>query len=179
MVYHAKEGVNMKKTLKKSITIKPRKLTVSAPTRRGHKNEYETDFYKWANTQAQLLKNKEFANLDMNHLIEEIESLGRSEKRALTSYLEVFLMHKLKCKYQPGMHTTSWDLSIEESLHKAKKTLDDNPSLKPLLKSIIGDAYFSARLRAASETNLDKKAFPKVCEWSIKEIFPGLEKKYH
>ncbi len=153
-------------------------MSIAAPAYKETKGEYDSDFYKWVNTQAQLLKKGEFSKLDTENLIEEIESLGKSEKRTLKSYLEVLLMHKLKCEYQPGMHTISWDLSIKESLHKAQTTLSENPSLKSQLKEIIEDAYFSARLKAAAQTGLDEKNFPKKCKWSVKEIFPNLKEKY-
>jgi len=124
------------------------------------------------------LKKGDFTKLDIDNLIEEIESLGRSEKRALKSYLEVLLMHLLKCKYQPQEHSQSWDLSIKESRHKAWETLKDNPSLKPKLKEIVLDAYFTARLKAAKETKLQEDTFPNDCAWTLSELFPELEKKY-
>lgn len=162
-----------KMPLQSILKVRSKQLVVS-PSR----NEYEKDFYKWINNQATLLKNREFLKLDIDTLIEEIESLGRSEKRTLKSYLENLLMHMLKAKYQPEMHTLFWDLSIKEAKHKAKTTLQENPSLKPLLKEMIKDAYFSARLRAALETKLKEETFPKTCPWNIAQLFEDIEKKY-
>lgn len=141
-------------------------------------NTYEKDFFKWANDQAELLRNEEFTKLDMEHLIEEIESLGRSEKRTLLHYLENLLMHMLKVKFQPEKHTKSWDYTIKESSFKAKKSLYENPSLKPMLKDIFKDAYFSARLMAAKETKMNENRFPEECPWKLNEIFTDLEEKY-
>jgi hypothetical protein len=76
------------------------------------------------------------------------------------------------------MHAIAWDLSIKEANHKAQKTLKENPSLKPKLKEIVEDAYFSARIRAALETKMQEKIFPEKCPWSLKDLFPTLEKKY-
>ncbi len=168
----------MEKVVKKTIKASPKKLRLSVPTRTKKSEGYESDFYKWVNDQAKHLKKREFSKLDMDHLIEEIESLGRSEKRTLTSYLEVLLMHMLKIKYQPNLKSKSWDVSIKESRHKAHKTLAENPSLKPKLKEIVADAYFSARLKASLETGLEEKTFPEECLWDLKTIFPDLEKKY-
>lgn len=140
--------------------------------------EYEKDFFKWTAHQAKYLKKQEFSKLDMNNLIEEIESLGRSEKRTLQSYLENLLMHKLKVKYQPKKHTASWDASIKEASFKSQKTLSENPSLKAKLKEILKDAYYTARLRAVVETKLKEDTFPVQCPWALKELFPNLEKKY-
>ncbi len=142
------------------------------------KSSYDKDFAKWSKDQARFLKKQEFSKLDLKNLIEEIESLGRSEKRTLESYVMKLLLHLLKVKYQPKKHTRSWDLSIKQMSHSAKKTLSENPSLKPKLKEIVDDAYFSARLQASSETGLDENTFPEKCPWSLKEIFPELEKKY-
>ena len=103
---------------------------------------------------------------------------GKREKQRLASHLENLLMPKLKIKFQPGIHTTSWDLSVKEANHKAQKTLSENPSLKAKLKEIVEDAYFSARIRAALETKLEEKIFPEKCPWNLKELFPDLEKKY-
>jgi hypothetical protein len=139
---------------------------------------YETDFSKWVKDQAKFLKKGEFEKLDMDNLIEEIESLGRSEKRTLESYLENLLMHKLKVKFQKlEIDSVSWALSIKEASYKAQKTLSENPSLKSKIKKIIEDAYFSARLKAAKETKLDIATFPEKCPWALTEIFPGLKKK--
>ena len=157
------------------IRAQPRRMSVSAPVRG---SGYEKDFSKWASTQANFLKKREFSKLDIENLIEEIEDLSKREKQRLTSYLEILLMHKLKIEYQPKKHTKSWDLTIKEADHKAQKTLLDNPSLKSKLNDIVDDAYFSARLRAAVETKLDESKFPEICPWDLKDIFPNLEKKY-
>lgn len=140
--------------------------------------EYETDFVKWARNQTYYLKNKEFSRLDIDNLIEEIECLGRSEKRTLQSYLEILLMHMLKLKYQRGKHTKSWDLSIKESNRKVQKTLSCNRCLKNDIKEILDDAYYSARLQAARETKLPEETFPEECPWNPTDLFPDLEKKY-
>lgn len=160
----------------KRVKVGQKNLSIAAPEEK--KEGYDRDFFKWANNQAKLLRKGEFKNLDIDNLIEEIESLGRSEKRTLKSYLENLLMHMLKVKYQPKKHTISWDLSIKESSHKAQTALSENPSLKPKLKNILEDAYFSARLRAALETKLAEKTFPEKCPWILNDIFPDLEKKY-
>jgi hypothetical protein len=76
----------------------------------------------------------------------------------------------LKSKYQPDMHTGSWDLSIKYSRIKATQVLEENPSLKPKLSEVLKKAYKLARIAAAQETNLPEKTFPKECPWTLKEI---------
>jgi hypothetical protein len=131
---------------------------------------HDQDFYRWTKTQASFLKKKEFGKLDIDYLIEEIESLGRSEKRAIKSFLVVLLLHLLKVEYQPGKHTRSWDLSIQNAKHEIKLLLAENPSLKRQLSSLTADAYFTARLKAIDETGLDEQVFPEDCPWEINTL---------
>jgi hypothetical protein len=166
------------KTTRKAIRATPKKLSINTQAIEKREHVYDSDFFKWAKDQAKFLKRGEFSKLDIDNLIEEIESLGRSEKRTLESYLEKWLMHMLKVKFQSSKHTPSWDNTIEISIHKTRKTLFENPSLKPKLKEIVADAYFSARIMASTETGLAVATFPKECPWTLKEIFPDLEKKY-
>ena len=160
------------------VTVRPQKMSLTAPAYAGNELIYEKDFSKWAINQARFLKRGEFERLDVDNLIEEIGDLSKREKQRLESHLEVLLMHMLKVKLQPSKHTKSWDLTIKEASHKAHKTLSENPSLKSKLKGVLEDAYFSARLKAARETKLDEKKFPEACPWTPKDIFPDLEKKY-
>lgn len=153
-----------KKTAK--IVVKPSPMSISAPTQ----SIYDMDFFKWTETQADLLRNEAFDKVDMENLIEEIESLGRSEKNTLRSHLANFFMHLLKVDYQPDKHTRSWDLSIRNAKHKSNITLRDNPSLKSKLTEIIEDAYISARLDAAKETGLKLEKFPEECPWDVLKI---------
>jgi hypothetical protein len=157
----------------------PKRLSVCVPVSEKEELEYDKDFSKWANKQAKFLKRGEFSKLDIDNLIEEIEDLSRRESDKLGSHLENLLMHKLKVDYQPEKNKgNSWILSIKGASHKANKTLNENPSLKPKLKAILEDAYFSARIKAAVETGLDEKTFPEKCPWSLKEIFTNVEDKY-
>ena len=167
-------GFKILMSTKKTTRALPKKMTISAPKTKTV--TYEKDFYKWTKDQSLFLKKEEFTKLDIEHLIEEIESLGRSEKRTLKSHLEVLLMHMLKSKYQPKKHTKSWDLSIKNSRYKTESVLKDNPSLKPQLKEILKEAYFAARLDAALETGLEEKVFPEECPWKLEDILPVEQK---
>lgn len=130
---------------------------------------YDSDFYTWTAHTVQLLKERRFAELDLEHLIEEIEDLGRSEYRALGSRLEVLLMHLLKVKYQPEMHTKSWDLTIKEQRLRIHRLLRDNPGLKPKLPQAWEDAWEPALIQAQKETGLDSTAFPNENPFSLED----------
>jgi hypothetical protein len=134
------------------------------------KTPYDADFYKWTLVQAKLLKNQEFDKVDIENIIEEIESLGRSQRDKLQSHLEVYFMHLLKWQYQSNNRSKSWELSIKNSKMKAKQALQENPSLKSKLESLANKAYSYARRDAAIETEIDIKNFPKECPWDIREL---------
>ena len=132
--------------------------------------KYDDDYYLWSLKQAEYFEERKFDMLDLENLIEELISLGNSQYSKLESHLIILFMHMLKCKYQPGKHTRSWDLSIKGSTYHAKRTLQQNPGLKHKMDEIVKDAYYSAGLEAAKETGLDEKIFPEECPWDILEI---------
>lgn len=156
---------------KKALVTKLKKLSLAAPKmRKGPVCSYNEDFYEWTRMQVTALKNQEFSKLDIAHLIEEIESLGNSEMRALESYMMMLFLHLLKIEYQPAMRCKLWENSVENAKFRIKKLIKENPSLKSKIAEFIPDAYFSAKLGASSETGLDTKAFPAKCPWEPKNI---------
>jgi hypothetical protein len=131
---------------------------------------YDQDFYSWTQEQAELLKHGRFSELDVENLIEEIEAMGRSEKRELESRLTVLLLHLLKWKYQEVRRGRSWELSIIEQRLKFEETLEENPGLKPKLDEILKKAYKFAIIQASRETIISRNVFPEKCPWSLDEI---------
>ena len=132
--------------------------------------KYENDFFSWTQEQAGLLKAKNFSEIDIDNLIEEIEAMGRSEKRELQSRLAVLLMHLLKWRYQPIRRSKSWTLTIQGQRIDVLDVLEDNPGLKHQLDAILSHAYRSARISAAKETGLDLQIFPNACPWPFSDI---------
>lgn len=120
---------------------------------------YEQDYYLWLEKTVYLLRNGKLSELDIPNLVEEIEDMGRSEKRAVESNLEVVLMHLLKYKYQPGKRSSSWLLTLFEHRRRINKYLADSPSLKPYLRSVFADCYDAARKKAGIETELPVDTF--------------------
>lgn len=131
---------------------------------------YDSDFYAWAKQQAALLRAGELQRADIAHIAEEIESMGRAEKRELVSRLTVLLLHLLKWRHQPLGRGNSWRLSIANSRDEIVDHLADNPSLKSLLDDAVTSAYRYARRKAAVETNLSEETFPPSIPWSFEEI---------
>jgi hypothetical protein len=131
---------------------------------------YNEDFYAWANEQAGLLRAGKLAEADIMHIAEEIESMGKGEKRELVSRLNVLLLHLLKWQYQPSHRGHSWRNSIRIQRREVTAHMADNPSLKALLSQAIDQAYGTAVIEAETETGLDGATFPVICEWSYEQI---------
>ncbi|VXD11219.1 conserved hypothetical protein [Planktothrix serta PCC 8927] len=130
---------------------------------------YEQDFYLWIQTTVQQLKENKLNEIDIPNLIEEIESMGRSEKRELKSRLIVLLMHLLKWHYQPEKRSESWRSTITEQRICIEGLLEDSPSLKPLLSEVFEGCYQKARLKASDKTGIKLNFFPKESPFSLKE----------
>lgn len=131
---------------------------------------YDRDFYAWANEQAALLRAGKLAAADIEHIAEEIESMGKAEKRELVSRLTLLLLHLLKWQMQPVRRGASWRLSIANTRDQLAEHLDDNPSLKSHLDTAMASAYRYARRDAARETSLDIQLFPDPCPWTFAQI---------
>ncbi|MBG1270026.1 DUF29 domain-containing protein [Nostoc sp. WHI] len=133
------------------------------------KNLYEQDFYLWTQTLAQQLKENNFNEIDIPNLVEEIESMGRSEKRELKNRLIVLLMHLLKWQYQPEKRSESWRSTISEQRICIETLLEDSPSLQPLLVEVFEDCYQKARLKASEETGIKLNFFPQESPFTLEE----------
>jgi Domain of unknown function DUF29 len=128
---------------------------------------HDTDFYAWANEQATLLRAGRLSEADIENIAEEIESMGRGEKRELVSRLTVLLVHLLKWRYQPGLRSRSWSLTIEQQRLHLTDHLADNPSLQSELHEAMVKAYRHARIDAERETWLARSAFPVTCPFTF------------
>jgi hypothetical protein len=127
---------------------------------------YEQDFCQWAEQMAQLLREGNFAELDLDNLIEEVEDMSSSQKRALLSNLRVLLMHLLKYRYQPEKRSPSWRNSIIEHRLRIQEAFEDSPSLKPHFLENFDKVYQKARKQAALETELPIQTFPDDCPFA-------------
>ncbi len=128
---------------------------------------YEQDFYAWANEQAALLRAGRLSVADIEHIAEEIESMGKTEKRELVNRLAVLLMHLLKWRYQPGLRGKSRRVTVEEQRRQLVRHIRDNPSLRGCLPEAMADAYGDAILAAVRETDLETYMFPVACPWTF------------
>jgi hypothetical protein len=136
-------------------------------------SDYDTDFYAWTQAQAAAIRAKDLAVLDLDHLAEEIESLGRSDRRAITHQLERLLLHVLKWVYQAGQrprYGRSWRRSIYQARTTIADLLEESPSLRDYPAQRLALAYQRARQQAAIQTGLPLATFPETCPWTIKHV---------
>ncbi len=130
---------------------------------------YDHDFHAWANEQAALLRAGRLSEADVAHIAEEIETLGRGERREMASRLGVLLLHLLKWAHQPERRGKSWRLTIEEQRRQIARHLRDNPSLGAWRDEAVADAYGDAVLRAERETDLPRDVFAWACPWTFEQ----------
>jgi hypothetical protein len=129
---------------------------------------YESDLYEWTKEQADALRRRASNALDWDHLAEEIESIGTSQRSEIRARLKVLLVHLLKWKHQPELQCGSWRGSIREARDQIDDLLDDNPSLRAYPAECLAKAYPRARMKALDETGLLR--LPEDCPWTIDEI---------
>jgi hypothetical protein len=134
---------------------------------------YEQDFYLWLQQTAQLLKVRNFEEVDWDNLIEEIESMGRSEKRELKSRLIVLIEHLLKLVYweaEKENNANGWRSTIVEQRNQIELSLEDSPSLKPLLVEIFLDCYGKARKNTLQKYQLSANFFPEEPPFQLEDV---------
>jgi hypothetical protein len=131
---------------------------------------YEDDFYAWTVEQARLLRSGELAAVDAANLAEEIESIGRSDRRELQSRLVVLTMHLLKWRLQPSARSRSRAATINEQRLQIEQVFAESPSLRPLAAGLLAHAYAIARARAIAETGLAEDGFPAICPFTLDEV---------
>jgi hypothetical protein len=133
---------------------------------------YETDVVAWANEQASLIRAGRFDKLDLSHIAEEIEDVGKSEQRELASRMAVLLAHILKWKFQPEKRSVSWTLTIKEQRRLLVRRIKKTPSLGPMLidPDWIDEIWVDAKALAEKETGLEVGRFSEECPWTMAEI---------
>ena len=117
-----------------------------------------------------LLREGPLSDLDRENLAEEIESLGRSDKREIERRLKVLLVHLLKSQFQPERAKQGWKSTIVEQRRRIYKLVKESPSLRQYPTLVLAEEYEYARDDVAEETGLPVHAFPKTCPYSIADI---------
>jgi hypothetical protein len=133
-------------------------------------SRYETDIVAWASEQARLVRSGQFELLDLEHIAEEIEDVGKSEKRELANRMVLLMAHLLKWRFQPARQGRSWQITIRNQRRAIQLHLKQVPSLKVQLSDAewLEIAWGDAVYQASKETGLDN--FPEICPWRIEDI---------
>ncbi len=106
------------------------------------KSLYESDFLLWTQDTIAKLKARDFDHVDFENLIEEVEALGRSEKKELASRLETLLAHLLKRIYiDMPQEFNGWERTIREQRRRLTQALRKTPSLKSVWDELLDDAW--------------------------------------
>jgi hypothetical protein len=133
---------------------------------------YEKDVVAWAYEQAALLRAGKLASIDIEHIAEEIEDVGKSEQREFASRMAILLAHLLKWQFQPERRTNSWTNTILTQRAAIERRLRKTPSLKPMLteEDRIADMWGDAREQAANEARIGFADFPESCPWTMSSV---------
>lgn len=131
---------------------------------------YATDIVAWAREQAALLRSGQLSALDIEHMAEEIEDVGKAEQRELARRVAVLLAHLLKWQHQPGRRGSSWTRTLKEQRKAIAAALRQTPSLKASLTDAdwLAGVWSDAVTKAIDETGLD--SFPEDCPWPMTQV---------
>jgi Domain of unknown function DUF29 len=131
---------------------------------------YETDIIAWSKEQANLLRSGKLSAIDIEHIAEEIEDVGKSEQRELANRMAVLLSHLLKWQYQPERQSGSWQRTIKEQRKAIARRIKNTPSLKTSLNDPewFEDAWGDAVSMTIIETGIS--SFPEICPWTVENI---------
>ena len=142
-------------------------------TSKSVKNLYNQDYQKWLKFTAKKLRSGHFDEVDWENLVEEIEDMGRSEKRALASLLTRLFEHLLKLSYwesEREYNANKWRAEITTFRVQIKKLVQESPSLKPYLDKIITECYLDARKITSRLTGFKIEIFSSEVIASIEQI---------
>ena len=133
-------------------------------------SSYDGDVILWSREQARLLRSKQFSALDIEHIADEVEDVGKSEERELESRMAILLAHLLKWQFQPERRGSSWEVTLSAQREAVARRLRKTPSLKPeladpeWLRIVWGDAV----AQAEKETALTD--LPRACPWTMHQV---------
>ncbi len=139
---------------------------------------YDQDFDRWASSQVELLRQGKAQDLDIEHLIAELEDMGKSSLRELESRFIILIAHLLKWQYQldtlaeqwQAFEGKSWRKTIIEQRAQLSFLLGKVPSLNTSLELAREEAYPAARRLAIKETGMPPEIFPNACPYAVDEL---------
>lgn len=136
-------------------------------------NLYDSDFSAWVAQQVKFLRERRFDELDLAHVIDELEGVANQEKRSLRDGLVLLMKHRLKQEYLPQGSLDNWcsEVSVQQAIMRS--ILKDNPGLQPVAEKEFPALYQEARFHAAGESGTDEVAFPAAPPWTLGDVLAG------
>ncbi|MBF0317544.1 MAG: DUF29 domain-containing protein [Nitrospirae bacterium] len=134
------------------------------------KSLYDSDFYQWTLHNANLLRQGRLTELDIENIAEELEYMGNSSKRELASRLVVLIMHLLKWQYQPKRRSRSWGTTIITQRAEIERLLENSPSLKNNIETVIDKEFITAKRMFEVETKIKIKDLPATCPYTFEQL---------
>ena len=134
---------------------------------------YERDYYGWIQWNVLAIREGRVQEVDWANVAEELDDMGKSERRALRSQLARLLAHLLKWAYQPKRRPTShnsWRATINHARQSINEILDESPGLGTQLPQMLAVGYRDALAQVLEETGLPEQTFPGTCPWSLEQI---------
>ena len=129
---------------------------------------YDHDFYAWVQEQAALLKARQFEAIDLDNLIEEVESIARQERHLLWHRFRTLLTHLVAWWGEIPAHCIQWEGVIAAQRQEIQDILADSPSLAPLALEELAEAWESVRTQSADQWY--NAAFPAACPWTLAQV---------
>lgn len=134
---------------------------------------YERDFYTWTVETARALRAGNVAEVDLCHLAEEVEDLGKRDRREVMNRAAVLVAHLLKWGHQPLKRSRSWHATVQTQQGKLRRVLRDSPSLRRYLGEHWDEVYTAAVLYASRDTGLAPETFPRACPFTPEQAIEG------
>jgi hypothetical protein len=140
----------------------------------GSPEDYEADFFEWTQSTADLIRQGRLAEVDWEHVAEEIADMGLRDRREVRSRLIVLISHLLKWQYQPELRGKSWRATIVEQRTQLELVVEDSPSLRSIAREDLSKLFPKSVDLVAEETGIDPRRFPAVCPFAPEQILdPG------
>jgi hypothetical protein len=133
-------------------------------------NGYEEDFYAWTLEQAKLLRSGDFSKIDALNVAEEIESVGRRDRREVANRLENLIGELLKWRSQPGARCGNWRSAILQQRFEIEHIIEDSPSLREFATACLAETYSDARQRVIEAMGLLQPGFPTDCPFTLDQV---------
>jgi hypothetical protein len=124
---------------------------------------YDRDYQQWLTQTLSQLRSQDFKNLDLENLIDEVESLGRQERNAISSYLMRLCEHLLKLKYWESERDRcrrGWNVEITNFRIQIQEELESSPSLRSFLQDSFPKQYNNGRKLFLKASELDARSIP-------------------